>query len=161
MVVGLGIENLTIVETSDAILIAQKDASQEIKSVVQQLNKENVLEGREHKKIFRPWGNYTSLVEETNWKVKKIVVHSKQSLSLQFHNYRSENWVIINGIAKVEIDKKTTILNPNESAYIPSGVKHRLSNPGDSDLVLIEVQSGSNLDEKDIVRIEDIYGRIN
>ena len=161
LVVGVGIQNLIIVETSDAILIANKDSSQEIKSVVQQLNNDKIQEGREHKRIFRPWGNYTSLVEQTNWKVKKIVVHSKQSLSLQLHKYRSENWVIINGIAMVEIDQEISILKPNQSAYIPAGINHRLSNPGDSDLVLIEVQTGSYLGENDIVRIEDNYGRIN
>ena len=161
LVVGIGIANLTIVETSDAILVAKRESSQEIKSIVQLLNNQKVQEGREHKKIFRPWGNYTSLIEETNWKVKKIVVHSKQSLSLQMHNFRSENWVIINGTAKVEIDSNISILKPNQSAYIPAGINHRLSNPGNSDLILIEVQSGSYLEENDIVRIEDNYGRIN
>ncbi len=161
LVVGVGIKNLTIVETSDAILIANKDSSQEIKSVVKQLKDEKLQEGREHRKIFRPWGNYTSLVEHTNWKVKKIVVHSKQSLSLQLHKFRSENWVIINGIAKVEIDNQISLLKPNQSAYVPAGLKHRLSNPGDSDLVLIEVQTGSYLGENDIVRFKDNYGRIN
>ena len=161
LVVGIGIENLTIVETTDAILVASRDTSEQIKSIVQLLNNDGIQEGREHKKIFRPWGNYTSLIEESNWKVKKIVVNSKQSLSLQLHNFRSENWVIIDGIAKVEIDNKISILETNQSAYIPAGIKHRLSNPGNSDLVLIEVQSGSYLEENDIVRFEDNYGRFN
>ena len=161
LVVGIGIENLTIVETSDAILIATRESSQQIKSIVELLNNKNIQAGRVHKKIFRPWGNYTSLIEASNWKVKKIEVHPQQSLSLQLHNFRSENWVIINGIAKVEINNNISILKPNQSAYIPAGIKHRLSNPGDSDLILIEVQSGSYLEENDIVRIEDNYGRFD
>ena len=114
-----GINNLIVIETSDALLILNKDYSQEIKSVVQKLKKDKFLEGKEHKKIFRPWGNYTSLIEEENWKVKKIVVYPKQSLSLQLHNFRSENWVIINGTAKVEINNEVAYLEPNQNAYIP------------------------------------------
>ena len=137
LVVGLGINNLIVIETSDALLILNKDYSQEIKSVVQKLKKDKFLEGKEHKKIFRPWGNYTSLIEEENWKVKKIVVYPKQSLSLQLHNFRSENWVIINGTAKVEINNEVAYLEPNQNAYIPLGAKHRLSNPGNAPLILV------------------------
>ncbi len=161
LVVGLGLNNLIVVDTSDALLVLNKDYSQDIKSVVQKLKKDNFLEGREHKKIFRPWGNYTSLVEEKNWKVKKIVVYPKHSLSLQSHNFRSENWVIINGTAKVEIDNEVSILESNQNAYIPLGSKHRLSNPGNAPLILIEVQSGTYLEEDDIVRFKDNYGRVN
>ena len=119
------------------------------------------MEGREHKKIFRPWGNYTSLIEEREWKLKKIVVYPKQSLSLQSHSFRSENWVIIKGTAKVEINNKVSILESNQNAYIPLGAKHRLSNPGNIPLILIEIQSGTYLEEDDIVRFKDDYGRIN
>ena len=161
LVVGLGIENLVVIETGDALLVLNKDYSQEIKSVVQKLKKENILEGREHKKIFRPWGNYTSVIEEKNWKVKKIVVYPKQALSLQSHKFRSENWVILSGKAKVEINEEITVLEPNQNAYIPIGTRHRLSNPGNVPLILIEVQSGTYLKEDDIVRFKDNYGRIN
>ena len=161
LVVGLGIKNLIIIETSDALLVLNKDFAQEIKSVVQKLKKENILEGREHKKIFRPWGNYTSLIEEKNWKIKKIVVYPKESLSLQSHKFRSENWVVLSGQAKVEINKEVRILEPNQNAFIPLGARHRLSNPGNVPLILIEVQSGTYLKEDDIVRFKDKYGRIH
>ena len=141
-------------------LVANKDCSQDVKQIVKDLNDLNLNDGREHKKIFRPWGNYISIAEDRTWKVKKISVKPYQSLSLQMHEHRAEHWIIVSGIAKVEIDQKIIILEANQSAYIPPRSRHRLSNNGESLLVIIEVQSGNYLGEDDIVRYEDIYGRI-
>lgn len=161
LLVAIGIKNLVIIETSDAILVADKDSSQEVKQVVKDLDQLKLSDGKEHKKIFRPWGNYISIAEDNTWKVKKITVKPNQSLSLQMHEHRAEHWIIVSGTAKVEIDQNIKILEANQSAYIPPRSKHRLSNNGDSHLVLIEVQSGNYLEEDDIFRFEDIYGRIN
>ena len=148
-----------IIETSDAILVADKESSQEVKEVVKDLDKLKLNDGKEHKKIFRPWGNYISVVEDNTWKVKKITVNPNQSLSLQMHEHRAEHWIVVSGIARIEIDQKIKTLEANQSAYIPPKSKHRLSNDSDSLLVLIEVQSGNYLGEDDIFRYEDIYGR--
>ncbi len=160
LIVGLGIENLIVVETLDAILISHKDHAQKVKNIVEELKENGLKVGKEHKQIFRPWGNYTSIAEDKNWKVKKILVNPGQSLSLQKHNHRSEHWIVLIGTAKVEIDGKLTILKENSSIYIPHNTKHRLSNPYKNSLVIIEVQSGNYLGEDDIERFEDIYGRI-
>ena len=161
LLVGLGIENLLIIETSDSILVANKDNSQEVKEVVTFLNDNNFPEANKHKKIFRPWGNYTTIEEDSRWQIKKIIVNPESSLSLQMHHHRSEHWVVVSGTAKVEVGNKLEILTENESVYIPLGEKHRLSNPGKIPLILIEVQSGSYVGEDDIVRFEDFYGRVN
>ena len=161
LIVGLGIKNLIAIETRDAILIADKKNSQEVKNIVELLKTLNIEEGTKHKKVFRPWGNYFSLVEEPKWQVKLISVKPGEQLSLQRHKYRAEHWIVIDGIAKVEIDKKDIILKANQSTYIPIGAKHRLSNPYEKTLNIIEVQSGSYLGEDDIERFEDNYGRLN
>ena len=161
LTVGIGIENLIIIETGDAILVMEKTHSQKVKYIVENLKQQKILEGKEHKKIFRPWGNYTSIVEGKNWKVKKIIVKPQQSISLQKHKFRSEHWIVVNGNAKVEIENKIVNLYKNQSIYIPLGCKHRLSNSGNSNLILIEVQSGDYLGEDDIIRFEDNYGRVN
>ena len=114
-----------------------------------------------HKKIYRPWGNYTTIGEGNRWLAKLIEVNPNASLSLQMHNYRAEHWVVVKGTAKVEIDGENKLLSENQSIYIPLGSKHRLTNPGRIPLILIEVQSGAYLSEDDIVRFDDIYGRIN
>ena len=159
LVVGLGIEDLIIVETNDAVLVANKEKSQDIKGIVSLLNKKKFTEGNMHKKVFRPWGSYLSIAEDKGWQVKRINVNPGASLSLQKHNYRTEHWIIVSGTALVELEGNTKILKANESTYIPLGFKHRLSNPGKSPLILIEVQSGSYLGEDDIIRFEDNYGR--
>ena len=123
------------------------------------MNKKGFNEGQNHKKIYRPWGSFLSIEEDNNWKIKKIEVNPGASLSLQMHFHRSEHWVVVNGKAKIEIDNIEKIIGPNESAYIPLGVKHRLSNPTKSTLILIEIQSGSYLGEDDIKRLDDTYGR--
>ena len=160
LIVGLGVEDLIVVETNDVMLVANKKKSQDIKKIVNKLKENGVSEGYEHKKIYRPWGQYISVLEELRWKVKVIIVKPGQTLSLQMHHHRSEHWVVVNGTAKVEIDGKKIILHENQSSYIPLGTKHRLSNPGKIPLKLIEVQSGSYVGEDDIKRFEDNYGRV-
>ncbi len=160
LVVGVGLKDLVVIETDDAILVTKKDKSQEIKDLVKQLQEKKIPEGQNHKKIYRPWGNYTSIVEDERWQVKLISVKPGQKLSQQMHHHRSEHWVVVSGTAKVELDSKESILTENESSYIPLGSKHRLSNPGKIPLLLIEVQSGAYLGEDDIRRFDDNYGRV-
>ena len=161
LLVGIGLKDLIIVETNDALLIIDKEKSQAIKGVVEKLKDNGFDESNEHKKIHRPWGSYTSIEEDKSWKVKKIVVKPKSSLSLQMHHHRAEHWIIVRGTAEVEINDQKLILSENQSTYIPLGAKHRLTNPGNINLVLIEVQSGNYLGEDDIIRFEDSYGRVN
>tara|TARA_A100001388_G_C28765544_1_gene500504 strand:- start:1167 stop:2603 length:1437 start_codon:yes stop_codon:yes gene_type:complete len=159
LVVGIGLEDLIVTETNDALLIINKDKSQEVKDIVSDLKERKIPEGQKHKKIYRPWGNYQSIIDDKNWQVKLIEVKPNQALSLQMHHYRSEHWIVVKGIAKVEIDNKVIYLNENESTYIPQKSKHRLSNPKDKILTIIEVQIGTYLGEDDIIRFEDKYGR--
>ncbi len=161
LIVGLGIENLLIVETNDAILIADKNRDQDVKQIVNQLKEEKRVEAKTHRKVYRPWGNYTSVVEGSRWQVKRIEVKPMGSLSSQMHHHRAEHWIVVKGTAKVEVNDENLILGENQSVYIPLGSKHRLSNPGRIPLVLIEVQSGAYLSEDDIVRFDDVYGRID
>ena len=156
----LDIEDLIIVENSDSVLVANKSSAQSVKEIVKELDYKGFIEGKSHKKVYRPWGNYTSIAEDERWQVKMIVVKPDASLSLQMHHHRSEHWIVVKGTALVEIDENQKLLSENESVYIPVGCKHRLSNPGKSDIVLIEVQSGAYLGEDDIVRFEDKYGRL-
>ena len=160
LIVGLGLDELIVIETNDAILISDKLHSQKVKEIVQKLKKNKIPEGQNHSKIFRPWGNYTSIVEEPRWQLKLINVKPGEKLSLQMHHHRSEHWIVVSGTAKVELDEKISVLSENQSIYIPLGSKHRLTNPGKIPLTLIEVQSGSYVGEDDIVRFEDEYGRI-
>ena len=159
LVVGLGIKDLVIIETEDAILIANKKSTQKVKEIVKDLDKKDIPEGRLNKKMFRPWGNYTSIINGTTWQVKKLEIKPGASLSLQMHFHRTEHWIIVDGTAKVEINDLETLLKKNESIYVPLRSKHRLSNPGKNLLTIIEVQNGEYLGEDDIVRYEDIYGR--
>ena len=159
LLVTLGIKDLVIVETNDAILISNKDDTQEVKSIVQNLEKKGKIEAKKHRKIYRPWGSYISVAEDERWQVKRIEVNSGSSLSLQMHYHRAEHWIVVKGVAKVQLDDEELFLSENQSTYIPLGAKHRLSNPGKMPLVLIEVQSGSYLGEDDILRFKDDYGR--
>jgi len=161
LIVGIDLNELVVVETRDAILISDKNSSQKVKNIVNDLKNKNIPEGRSHTKVYRPWGNYLSVVESNRWQVKLIQVKPGGKLSLQMHHHRSEHWVVVSGIAKVEVNNKIETLSENQSVYIPLGSKHRLSNPGKINLTLIEVQSGSYVGEDDIVRFEDIYGRSN
>ena len=133
--------------------------TQEVKNVVQRLEKEGFRESLTHNLVHRPWGSYQSMLKEQRWQVKLIKVKPNSSLSLQMHHHRSEHWVVVKGTAKVEIDGDDKLLSENQSIYIPIGKSHRLTNPGKMTLELIEVQSGPYLEEDDIVRFDDNYGR--
>ena len=156
---SLGIKDLIVVETNDALFVGNRESDQDVKKIVSNLKKQNIKEANFHNKGFRPWGNYQSIEKGSNWQVKKIQVNPNCSLSLQKHNYRAEHWIVVSGEAFVEIDNKVQILTENQSTFIPLGSKHRLSNKTDKILVIIEVQSGNYLGEDDIVRFEDNYGR--
>ena len=160
LVVGIGLKDLLIIETNDVLLVANKENSQDVKNIVKNLKEKGFTEGQEHKKMFRPWGFYISVLEESRWKVKVIQVKPGEQLSLQMHHYRSEHWIVVKGTANIEVDNKEIILCENQSYYIPLGSKHRLSNQGKIPLKIIEVQSGSYVGEDDIERFEDNYGRI-
>ena len=159
LVVGLGVDNLVVVETDDAVLIADRSKAQTIKTIVKQLEDDGSPEGKAHRKIYRPWGNYTGITEGNRWQVKRISVKPGASLSLQMHHHRAEHWVVVKGTALVERDGEKHLVGENQSTYIPMGCKHRLSNPGRIPVEMIEVQSGEYLGEDDIVRFEDRYGR--
>ena len=160
-VVGaVGVDNLLIIDTSDALLVAHKDRAQDVKHVYAELKAKGHETHKLHQTAHRPWGSYTILEEGHRYKIKRIVVKPGASLSLQMHHHRSEHWVIVSGMAKVVNGDEEKLVNTNESTYIPAGHVHRVSNPGVLDLVMIEVQSGDYLGEDDIVRIQDNYGRI-
>ena len=159
LVVSIGLENVLIVETRDSVLVATKDCSQSVKEIVSLMKEKGLNEGQYHTKIYRPWGHFLSIEKGNTWQIKKIVVNPGASLSLQMHFHRSEHWVVVEGTAKVEVGDKEKIISTNESIYIPLGTKHRLSNPTNFPLTLIEIQSGSYLGEDDIVRFKDIYNR--
>jgi mannose-1-phosphate guanylyltransferase len=159
LVVGLGVEDLVVVETDDVVLVAHRDRAQDVKTVVGLLEQAGARESRAHRRIYRPWGSYDGVVEGERWQVKKIVVNPGASLSLQMHHHRAEHWVVVKGTALVEKDGSQELLSENQSTYIPLGARHRLSNPGRIPMEMIEVQSGAYLGEDDIVRFEDRYGR--
>lgn len=160
LVAAMGVDNLVIVETPDVVLVADKSSSQDIKMLVDNLSKNSRAERLVHRKVHRPWGWYDCLDEGNSFKVKRIFVNPKGSLSLQKHFHRAEHWVVVHGSAEVTCGDSVKTLHENESTYIPLGVVHRLRNPGEVALELIEVQSGDWLSEEDIVRIEDGYGRL-
>lgn len=159
LVACVGVSNLVVVETADAVLVAHKDATQDVKAIVETLRSQGRSEGTIHRKVFRPWGSYDGVDAGERFQVKRIVVKPGASLSLQMHHHRAEHWIVVNGTARVTKGDETLLLSENESTYIPLGTTHRLENPGKVDLELIEVQSGSYLGEDDIVRFEDVYGR--
>ena len=159
LLVGMGVKDLIVVDTDDVTLISDKNKSQEIKNLVQQIKKLGMVEAENHKSGFRPWGKYLSIASDQNWQVKLIEVKPGQSLSLQKHKFRAEHWVVVKGIAKVRIEDKIVLLNENQGTFIPLECMHQLSNPGSENLLIIEVQCGSYLGEDDIIRFEDIYGR--
>jgi mannose-1-phosphate guanylyltransferase/mannose-6-phosphate isomerase len=160
LVTTVGVDNLVIIETADAILIADKSQSQHVKKIVNQLVKDNRQEDNLHRKVHRPWGWYDSIDEGDRFKVKRIRVKPGASLSLQKHAHRAEHWVVIKGTAEIANGEQVLTLTENQSTYIPPGTLHRLSNPGDIPLEIIEVQSGSYVGEDDIERFEDDYGRV-
>jgi mannose-1-phosphate guanylyltransferase/mannose-6-phosphate isomerase len=159
LVAAVGLRDVVIVDTPDAVLVCDRHASQKVKDVVNELKRRGHDTHKLHRTVARPWGTYTTLQEGPNFKIKRIEVKPGASLSLQMHHHRSEHWVVVSGTGKVTVDDKVVLLAPNESTYVPVGAKHRLENPGRVPLTLIEVQCGDYVGEDDIVRFDDIYGR--
>ncbi len=155
----IGVRDLIIIDTPDALLVCNKKHSQNVKQVVEELKRKNKKIAVEQRTVYRPWGSYTILEESERYKIKKIMVKEGASLSLQRHFHRSEHWVVVKGTAKVQLEDKEIVLRENESTYIPKLALHRLSNPGKIPLEIIEVQNGEYVGEDDIERVEDIYGR--
>lgn len=160
LLAAVGIENIVVVETADAVLVAQKDKVQEVKRVVEKLNLCGRSESLSHRKVYRPWGSFERIDAGARFQVKRIIVNPGASLSSQMHYHRAEHWVVVKGTARVINGEKEILLTENQSTYIPIGATHRLENPGKFPLELIEVQSGGYLGEDDIVRFEDVYGRV-
>ncbi len=159
LLVALGLKDLVVIETDDVVYVGDINKSQDLKNIVNKLKINKEPESELHSLIFRPWGTYKSMLQGERWQVKIIKVKPGASLSLQMHHHRSEHWIVVKGTADVELDGKNILLSENQSIYIPLGSKHRLSNPGKMTLELIEVQSGAYLNEDDIVRYNDFYGR--
>ena len=159
LVTGVGLKDMLVVETADAVLVAPLARAQEVKKIVARIKAENKEEYRLHRTVYRPWGSYTVLEEEPRYKIKRISVKPGAKLSLQMHHHRSEHWIVVKGTAKVTCGDKTFLVQENESTYISAGQNHRLENEGVIPLELIEVQNGSYLGEDDIVRFDDVYGR--
>jgi len=159
LVALVGVQNLVVVETPDAVLVANLSRSQDVKVIVDALQQKNKEERTLHRKVHRPWGWYDSIDEGLRFKVKRIHVKPRSSLSLQKHHHRAEHWVVVSGTAEITCGDKKLLLTENQSAYIPLGEVHRLANPETVPLEIIEVQSGGYLGEDDIVRFEDTYGR--
>ena len=159
IVATVGLDNLTIIDTPDAVLIADSAKTQDVKAIVTRLKSSNHDAYKIHRTAHRPWGTYTVLEEGDGFKMKRIEVKPGCSLSLQLHHHRSEHWIVVSGMAEVVNGDNTILVRPNESTYIPAGQQHRLINPGKTTCVLIEVQVGSYLEEDDIVRLQDVYGR--
>ncbi|MGK0247667.1 MAG: mannose-1-phosphate guanylyltransferase [Oleispira sp.] len=160
LITTLGIDNLVIVDTPDALLVASKDKVQDIKEIVAQIKASGLTQHHQHRKVYRPWGIYDSIDNGERYQVKRITVKPRAKLSVQMHHHRAEHWIVVSGTAKVTIGEKTFLVTENESTYIPIGQVHALENPGVLPLEMIEVQSGSYLGEDDIVRFEDKYGRV-
>ncbi len=159
LLAATGVTNLVVVETADAVLVADRSRVQDVKRIVNRLKDQRRPEVSQHRRVYRPWGSYESLVMSERFQVKRIVVNPGQTLSLQMHHHRAEHWIVVHGTAEVTCEDKVFMLGEDESTYIPLGHKHRLANPGRIPLELIEVQSGAYLGEDDIVRYEDVYGR--
>ena len=159
LVAAIGLSDHIIVETKDALLVAAKDRTQEVKTIVKRLKMEKREEVRLHKKVFRPWGSYECVDSGERFQVKRIMVNPGATLSLQRHFHRAEHWVVVKGTAHITNGDQTIILTENQSTYIPLGARHRLENPGTIPLEIIEIQTGSYLGEDDIERFEDLYGR--
>jgi mannose-1-phosphate guanylyltransferase/mannose-6-phosphate isomerase len=159
LVAAVGMQDHVIVETKDAVLVAPKARVQDVKELVNLLKKAARTESSLHREVFRPWGSYDSIDQGERFQVKRLTVKPGGVLSLQMHHHRAEHWVVVSGTARITCDDRVFMLSENESTYIPLGAKHRIENPGDQPLHIIEVQSGSYLGEDDIVRFEDSYGR--
>src|SRR5262249_21932871 len=159
MVACVGLEDVVVVETPDAVMVARKDRAQAVGPLVAKLKSSGREECLAHRKVHRPWGTYDSIEKGERFQVKRIVVKPGATLSLQMHHHRAEHWIVVRGTARVTRGEETFLLTENESTYIPTGTRHRLENPGKMPLEIIEVQSGAYLGEDDIVRFDDAYGR--
>jgi len=159
MLAVVGVDDLIVVETPDAVLVARRDRAQDVKAVTQYLEREQRMEHRHHQRVHRPWGTFEGIGQGPRYQVKRLTVKPGESLSLQMHHHRAEHWVVVTGTARVTCEDKTYLLTENQSTYIPVGATHRLENPGSIVLEIIEVQSGGYLGEDDIVRFEDAYRR--
>ncbi|MFZ1574051.1 MAG: mannose-1-phosphate guanylyltransferase/mannose-6-phosphate isomerase [Chromatiaceae bacterium] len=159
MVAVIGVDDLVVVETPDAVLVVSKEHAQDVKAVTQHLQREQRRELRHHQRSHRPWGDFESIDQGERYQVKRLTVKPGEALSLQMHHHRAEHWIVVSGTARVINEDRVFLLTENQSTYIPVGAKHRLENPGSLPLEIIEVQSGSYLGEDDIVRFEDIYKR--
>lgn len=156
----LGVSNLMVVETRDAVVVANRREGQRIKEIVKSLKKKGDYHYRQHPLVFKPWGSYELLSAGERFQVKRLIVNPGERLSLQYHHHKAEHWVIVSGTAAIELDGEKKLYTENQSIYIPIGCKHMLANPGKIPLILIEVQTGSFLEENDIVRLDDKYGRV-
>ena len=159
LLAAIGVRDLVVVETSDAVLVAPRERVQDVKTIVGRLQSAQRAECRQHTQVYRPWGSYETLVMDGRFQVKRIIVNPGAELSLQMHHHRAEHWVVVSGTAEVTNGDVTQLYTENQSTYIPVGTRHRLKNPGVIPLVLIEIQSGAYLGEDDIVRFADVYGR--
>jgi mannose-1-phosphate guanylyltransferase/mannose-6-phosphate isomerase len=160
LVAAIGVDDLVIVETPDAVLVAHRDEAQRVRQLVEELKLRKRKEPLTHRRVYRPWGSYEGVDEGARFQVKHITVNPGAKLSLQMHHHRAEHWVVVCGTAKITRGEEVVLLTENQSTYIPLGVAHRLENPGKIPLQLIEVQSGAYLGEDDIVRLEDVYNRV-
>lgn len=160
LVAAVGVDNLAVVETSDAVLVVHKDQVQDVKKIVEALKSSGRSEHIHHREVYRPWGKYDSIDHGERYQVKRITVNPGAKLSVQMHHHRAEHWIVVSGTAKVTRGEDTFIVSENQSTYIPVGEIHALENPGKIPLELIEIQSGSYLGEDDIVRYNDLYGRV-
>jgi mannose-1-phosphate guanylyltransferase/mannose-6-phosphate isomerase len=158
-VITVGVKDLLIVDTPDALLVAHSSSVEQVKNAVAELDRLGVSQARLHRRVARPWGAYDAIDGGDRFLVKRITVNPGSALSLQMHHHRAEHWIVVKGTAQVTRGDEVFLLTENQSTYIPLGVKHRLENPGKVPLEMIEVQSGSYLDEDDIVRFSDQYGR--
>jgi mannose-1-phosphate guanylyltransferase / mannose-6-phosphate isomerase len=156
----VGLDDIIVVSTTDAVLVSARAQAEQVKTLVEQLKAHNYRAGVEHRRIYRPWGYYQDVDSAARYRVKRIVVKPGSKLSLQKHFHRSEHWVVVKGTAEVTLGSDVRTVHENESIYIPIGSVHRLANPGKIPLELIEVQVGSYLGEDDIVRMADVYGRV-
>jgi mannose-1-phosphate guanylyltransferase/mannose-6-phosphate isomerase len=159
LVAAIGVYNIVVVETPDAVLVAQRDKVHDVKQIVNRLKSQGRSEVQAHTRVYRPWGSYESLVQDGRFQVKRIIVNPGQALSLQMHHHRAEHWIVVHGTAAVTCGDEEMLLGEDQSTYIPLGNKHRLRNPGVIPLELIEVQTGTYLGEDDITRFDDVYGR--
>ena len=155
----LGIDNIALIATDDTVLAMPKSRAQEVKSIVAELEAQGREEITTHTRVYRPWGHYQNVDSGAGYRVKQIVVKPGAKLSMQYHNHRAEHWVVVEGVARVTNGDEVFELSANQSTYIPLGTKHRLENPADQPLRLVEVQTGNLISEDDIVRLEDTYGR--